>query len=980
MAKFKARARTLDMLGRQQIAGIPTAISELFKNAYDAYADKVEIDYFRTDCLFVLRDDGIGMSKKDFISRWLTIGTESKFDPGLIPIKDPDKEVRPLLGEKGVGRLSIATIGPQLLVLTRPKVSNMNSSYLTAAFVNWRVFEWPGINLEDINVPLRSFSSGTLPSKDDVKEMVEEFRQSIKQSKGYVEVDLLQSLFKELEEFDIDPQDIDSYLNEPSLKGNSNGTHFIIKPVSPLLVEDIDGDTTIGGKNITKKATPLKKALLGFSNSMTTPSDTLIKTAFRDHKTEETFDDLIAEEEFFTQEEFQNSDHRIQGEIDEFGQFKGVITIYGEEISDHVIPWGGAQGKHIKCGPFKIDFATFEGENRHSTIPFEEHIRLSAKTEQLGGLYIYRNGIRILPYGDTDFDWLDIELRRSKSAYYYYFSHRKMFGTVTIDSDKNSALQEKAGREGFQKNFAYRQFKSILENLFIQLAADFFREEGIHTEIFNKRKKELTKEEELRKKRERLVSERRKKFENELNLFFERVKSNEPHNEATSIFDHLSNNLKSSRPLEANKIISLESKAKEELRILESRYKLSRPRVGLKKALIRHWEIYKIEFLSLQENVFIPLSKNLNELIDEELNKSSISLERRVRTEAVLDELGREVRRKVGKSGKAINIETKSIAEKAKIAARNSLNTVEGEFKEVISNLQRLDLTEMSNEDFVETRDDLEMRILNVTEEQNKMLESILEQLKSIDLTGENSASDYLMAIEQRNILLEEEAEVDAQLVQLGMAIEIINHEFSGTVRSIRKGLRKLKAWADINEGLVDLYQDIRTSFDHLDSYLTLFTPLQRRLQRHAVELHGSEIRDFIKDLFKARLARHNISINTSKSFSSSKIYSYPSSIYPVFVNLIDNSIFWLSQMNPKIERNIGLNEQEGVLCVSDSGPGIDIRDREAIFEFGFSRKPGGSGMGLYISRETLRKVGFDLQLIERDEGTTFGLIPMTET
>ena len=41
----KALARTLEMLGRQQIAGIPTAISELFKNANDAYADKVEVDY-----------------------------------------------------------------------------------------------------------------------------------------------------------------------------------------------------------------------------------------------------------------------------------------------------------------------------------------------------------------------------------------------------------------------------------------------------------------------------------------------------------------------------------------------------------------------------------------------------------------------------------------------------------------------------------------------------------------------------------------------------------------------------------------------------------------------------------------------------------------------------------------------------------------------------------------------------------------------
>ena len=47
---------------------------------------------------------------------------------------------------------------------------------------------------------------------------------------------------------------------------------------------------------------------------------------------------------------------------------------------------------------------------------------LAHKTEQLGGLYIYRNGIRVLPYGDTDYDWLDIEFRRTKSAYYYYFS------------------------------------------------------------------------------------------------------------------------------------------------------------------------------------------------------------------------------------------------------------------------------------------------------------------------------------------------------------------------------------------------------------------------------------------------------------------------------------------------------------------------------------------------------------------------------
>ena len=62
MARFTASARTVDMLGRQQIAGIPNAISELFKNAYDAYADRVVVDYYVPERLLVLRDNGLGMT------------------------------------------------------------------------------------------------------------------------------------------------------------------------------------------------------------------------------------------------------------------------------------------------------------------------------------------------------------------------------------------------------------------------------------------------------------------------------------------------------------------------------------------------------------------------------------------------------------------------------------------------------------------------------------------------------------------------------------------------------------------------------------------------------------------------------------------------------------------------------------------------------------------------------------------------------
>ena len=984
MATFKTRARTLDMLGRQQIAGIPTAISELFKNAHDAYADRVEIDYYRSDSLFVLRDDGVGMNRGDFVTRWLTIATESKLDPDRRPPQDPDKEPRPMIGEKGIGRLAIATIGPQLLVLTRAKTAEGGSD-LTAAFLNWGIFEWPGVDLDDIHIPLRSFSSGTLPSAHDVAKMVEEFRANAEEVGRGVERRLLERVAGELDRFDIDPQEIHSYLREPSLVGNGSGTHFIIKPASPLLADDIDGDPSASRVAALKKATPLKKALLGFSNTMTPGSQSVIHTSFRDHKTDELADELIAEDEFFTPDEFGNADHRMWGMFDEFGQFRGEISIYGETIADHVIPWSGGRGARTLCGPFSIDFAAFEGESRHSTIPHDEHARLANKTEQLGGLYIYRNGIRVLPYGDTDYDWLDIEFRRTKSAYYYYFSHRKMFGAVDIDADGNRDLLEKAGREGFQENKAYRQFRSILQNFFLQMAADFFRAEGVHSEAFDLRKTELSREDEARKRRERQVLARKRTFEASLNAFFDRLRNDKPQKEVLALTKRVAAELRSAcsiadSQLAARKVLDLERQAQADIRDLETRYRISRPRIGLSKATLRDWGVYNAEFASLQENVFRPARDIVDELIGREANKAALSLDRRVRTEAALDGLGQEARRTTGKSGRAVRTEADRVASKARDVAGQSLKTVESELREVLSEFQRIDLTGMSEERFVETRDALETRMLNVAEEQGALLGSVLEQLQAVDVMGGTSTAEQLMAIEQRNLRLEEEADADAQLAQLGMAIEIINHEFSGTIRSVRNGLRKLKAWADVNEGLGKLYDSIRTSFDHLDGYLTLFTPLQRRLYRRAVEIRGSEIRDFLEELFRARLARHDVSLTATRAFVDAKIIGFPSSFYPVFVNLVDNAIFWLSQQNPRHKRNIALDERGGALLVVDTGPGVDVRDREAIFEFGFSRKPGGRGMGLHIGRETLRRVGFDLQLIDGDKGATFGVVPVKES
>jgi signal transduction histidine kinase len=60
----------------------------------------------------------------------------------------------------------------------------------------------------------------------------------------------------------------------------------------------------------------------------------------------------------------------------------------------------------------------------------------------------------------------------------------------------------------------------------------------------------------------------------------------------------------------------------------------------------------------------------------------------------------------------------------------------------------------------------------------------------------------------------------------------------------------------------------------------------------------------------------------------------------------------------------------------------VPARDREAIFELGFTRKPGGRGLGLHISREVLDRVGYSLELDPAgpQSGATFRLVPKTES
>ena len=101
-----------ELLGVQNFTSDESAILELIKNAYDAGALKVEVE-FTEDSISVI-DTGKGMDAKDIKEHWMHVGKSSK----AYSFENSDGE-RVLAGSKGVGRFALARLGNHAILYSK---------------------------------------------------------------------------------------------------------------------------------------------------------------------------------------------------------------------------------------------------------------------------------------------------------------------------------------------------------------------------------------------------------------------------------------------------------------------------------------------------------------------------------------------------------------------------------------------------------------------------------------------------------------------------------------------------------------------------------------------------------------------------------------------------------------------------------------------------------------------------------------------
>ena len=151
--------------------------------------------------------------------------------------------------------------------------------------------------------------------------------------------------------------------------------------------------------------------------------------------TGENVHDFLQLKESFSEAEFQVCEHWIMGTFALDGSFTGKIKAYNDEILEyHFVPRNKLR---TKIGRMDLKVAFWEAQKKNSIMSGDNWEVYEKKAENYGGLAIYRDGFRVLPYGRVDFDFLGFEENRSKGAgllllfsqedvwIYRYFKKRK---------------------------------------------------------------------------------------------------------------------------------------------------------------------------------------------------------------------------------------------------------------------------------------------------------------------------------------------------------------------------------------------------------------------------------------------------------------------------------------------------------------------------------------------------------------------------
>lgn len=950
--QFRTKARAVDLLGKGQIADLPTAITELWKNGYDAYADNLTAEIYLEGYkdiekpLFVMTDDGKGMSHTDIFEKWLVLGTDSKSRTNTLDVEGEEtlwKKARIKAGEKGIGRLSVAFLGNPMLMLTKKRGHS-----LQALFFDWRLLENYNLFLDDVDIPVVEIEDFA-DFADKFEELKIFFLENFKKENdidGKLIWEAPQSKLKNDIENSINNSRIPLFLQEKLLSDltdikENNGTKFIIfEPLDQIINITRNDEDDLEDKHF------VISSLSGFTNDFK-KDNKIVNTSIPVFKKEDSvYDFLTSQGNFFSENDYEFADVVIDGIFDGKGTFNGKIKLYDEFI-DHSYTNPRKKDKRNEYGQFPIKLGYSQGYESESKLSSSAWKKINDKVTAFGGLYIYRDNFRVLPYGRTDFDFLGFEKRRANRAGTYYFSHRRMFGYINLRREENLRLKDKSSREGLINNSAYSAFKNDLEAFFKDLALDYFATDP-KKNLFKDQKLELKEQAEALKKDNKRATEVKKAFTRSLRDYPAKLEKYQEEysqlllelEEKTNASDVLYSDIESI----LDKLQTLDIEFQNLIPRIPKRYKPTDTQLDrLNKyevKLLKFTDTVKIESEHLMIKVKEKLEvKELKMEFTKSYQKFNGTLEKIITTNR------EQLKSQFDKISKEFSFRTRRIVDDLNFDKENIISSIDSK-PSVLTQIEKL------KGKFDYLREQINKEIVPLIEHMNKLSFDIDEELVQGAYKAEYETIKYKW-------------EQTRETAQLGIAVEIIDHEFNQLYAKINRSLERLSLQNHINDA--EQFQFLKQNFNQLEDKYDLLSPLYRISGATLKLIDGLSILHYLTNFFGNRLRSYNIEIESTADFNIHSILIKEPVIHTVYINVINNAIYWMrNKDNRKIFLDYNTDTEEIIIC--NSGFKIEEHRLEKIFEMFYSNRPNGRGIGLYLSKQSLNENGFDIYATNNKE------------
>lgn len=401
---LRPRARLIRTLGADLISSEKVAITELVKNSYDADASAVLVRFQgeprEGTGSIQIWDDGCGMDVSTLANSWLEIATDFKTRRTRSPSGS-----RRVLGEKGIGRLAGARLADEMLLTTR-KASAQEIQLL----IDWRAFDRPGAYLDEVEVAWdvglpRVFS----PSGDASRAFAD--AGIARWAKGHGTLIDLTNLTHSWDRDDF--QDLRTVLSR------------LVHPLPGIHSAEIVDD---------------------FKVVLDLPAE---------------YEDLSGE--ITPPEELSSAPYRLTGTVSRTGLARLTYSQLEPQHSEIFTQelWT-TKTRAPEVGPFDFDIQVFDRDRESlAQLGSAPYNYLRQVLDQASGVSVYRDGFRVLPFGEPGDDWLTLDRRRVQNPT-MRVSNNQVIGHVFISADENPTLRDQSNREGLIEARGYEDLKVML--------------------------------------------------------------------------------------------------------------------------------------------------------------------------------------------------------------------------------------------------------------------------------------------------------------------------------------------------------------------------------------------------------------------------------------------------------------------------------------------------------------------------------------